>query len=88
MMAVLSGVRNALRILDGVSQGSQILGVFEIARPLGLQELVSTLCSTGYLAATACGKYRLGLRLFDGGTPEPQYSSATENGGGIAPPPK
>jgi len=69
---VLSGVRNALRIVDAFSESSQVLGVSEIARRLGLPKsttsrLAATLCSEGFLALTPAGKYRLGLRLFDRG---------------------
>jgi DNA-binding IclR family transcriptional regulator len=68
----LSGVRNALRVLDVFSEESQILGVSEIARRLGLPKsttsrLVATLFSAGFLTAAECGKYRLGLRLVDRG---------------------
>lgn len=70
--AVLSGVRNALRIVDVFSESSQILGVSEIARRLCLPKsttsrLAATLCSEGFLTATPSGKYRLSLRLFDRG---------------------
>jgi DNA-binding IclR family transcriptional regulator len=68
----LSGVRNALRVLDAFSEEHQILGVTEIARRLGLPKsttsrLAATLCSAGFLNATDSGKYRLGLRLVDRG---------------------